>query len=149
MGRFIIYTDGGYSVSRNMGAGAYVILKADGETLVAQGSFILVRETSQRAELKAIIEAVSTLPDRSKALIVTDYQYAALSLGSRPRRKNTPDADLLVRYRELVRGKRLEISFQWIPSHGGNHWNEVCDSLCTEALSAGLFFGKHISDKGE
>ena len=138
MGRFIIYTDGGYSVDRNIGAGAYIILKADERTIVRQDSFVLVRETSQRAELKAILEAVEALPDRSKALIVTDYLYATLSLGARPRRKNTPDSDLLMRYRELVRSKRLIITFRWVPAHGGDRWNEACDSLCTEALDAGI-----------
>ena len=136
MHEYIIYTDGGYSISHNVGSGAYVILKADGQTLVKQDSFVLHRETSQRAELKAIIAAIYALPDHSRARIFTDYQYAAMSLGTKPRRKNKPDIDLLVRYRQLVRYKKLTIEFQWIPSHGGHQWNEVCDNLCAEALSA-------------
>ncbi len=136
MREFIVYTDGGYSISHNIGSGAYVILKPDGQTVVKQGSFVLYRETSQRAELKAIIEALYALPDHSRALIITDYQYAALSLGTRPRRKNKPDIDLLLRYRQLVRYKKLTIEFQWVPSHGGHRWNEVCDNLCAEALAA-------------
>ena len=131
---YIIYTDGGYSISNNIGSGAYVILKADGQTLVKQDSFVIRRETSQRAELKAIIAAIYALPDHSRALIFTDYQYAALSLGSRPRRRNKPDIDLLVHYRNLVRYKKLTIEFKWVPSHGGHPWNEVCDNLCAEAL---------------
>lgn len=136
MHEYIIYTDGGYSISHNVGSGAYVILKADGQTLVKQDSFVLRRETSQRAELKAIIAAIYALPDHSRARIFTDYQYAAMSLGTKPRRKHKPDIDLLVRYRQLVRYKKLTIEFQWIPSHGGHQWNEVCDNLCAEALSA-------------
>ena len=131
---YIIYTDGGSSISNNVGSGAYVILKADGQTLVKKDSFVIRRETSQRAELKAIIAAIYALPDHSRARIFTDYQYAALSLGTRPRRKNKPDIDLLVHYRNLVRYKKLQIEFKWVPSHGGHPWNEVCDNLCAEAL---------------
>ena len=44
------------------------------------------------------------------------------------------DIDLLVHYRNLVRYKKLQIEFKWVPSHGGHPWNEVCDNLCAEAL---------------
>ena len=58
---YIIYTDGGYSTSNNVGSGAYIILKSDGQTLVKQDSFVVRKETSQRAELMAIIESVPTI----------------------------------------------------------------------------------------
>ena len=132
---FIIYTDGGYSISNNIGSSAYVILKGDGQTLVKQDAFVLVRETSQRAEFKAIIAAVYELPDKSRARIFTDNQYAACILGKVPKRKNKPDKDLLVHYKQLVRAKKLTIEFTWVRSHIGHTWNEHCDSLCTEALS--------------
>lgn len=132
---YIIYTDGGYSISNNIGSSAYVILKGDGQTLVKQDAFVLVRETSQRAEFKAIIAAVYELPDKSRARIFTDNQYAACILGKVPKRKNKPDKDLLVHYKQLVRAKKLTIEFTWVRSHIGHTWNEHCDSLCTEALS--------------
>lgn len=132
---FIVYTDGGYSASKNVGAGAYIILKADGQTLVEENSFTLKNETSQRAELKAILAAVDALPFRSSAKIVTDNLSAALGLGKSPRRKNQPDVDLLVSYKQLVRLRKLKIEFEWVRGHGGQPWNERCDSLCTEALS--------------
>ena len=135
MHEYIIYTDGGYSNSDNVGSGAFVILRADGQTVVKQDSFVLWHETSQRAELKAIIAAIHELPDRSHARIFTDYQYTAQSLGTRPHRKNKPDIDLLLRYRQLIRYKKLVIEFEWIPSDSDNHWHEVCDNLCAEALA--------------
>jgi ribonuclease HI len=131
---YIIYTDGGYSNSNNVGSSAYIILRGDGQTLVKQDAFVLVRETSQRAEFKAIIAAVYELPDKSHARIFTDNQYAACILGKVPKRKNKPDKDLLIHYKQLVRAKKLTIEFTWVRSHIGHTWNELCDSLCTEAL---------------
>ncbi len=133
-GEYIIYTDGGYSVSSNLGAGAYVILTADGGSLVSQGSFVIHKETSQRAELKAILAAMEAIPYGSKAQIITDYLYAAIGLGRIPSRRNKPDSDLLLLYRQIKRQKKLKLEFKWVPSHRGDNWNELCDSLCTEAL---------------
>lgn len=125
-------------LSKSVGAGAYVILKADGKTLLKQGSFLVKRETSQRAEVKAILAALEELPDNSKVRIVTDNLYATLNLGKIPKRKNKPDMDLLVSYKQLVRLKKIHVEFEWVRSHIGHDWNELCDSLCTETLDQAL-----------
>lgn len=138
MKEYIVYTDGGYLLSKSVGAGAYVILKADGKTLLKQGSFLVKRETSQRAEVKAILAALEELPDNSKVRIVTDNLYATLNLGKIPKRKNKPDMDLLILYKQLVRLKKIQVEFEWVRSHIGHDWNELCDSLCTEALDQAL-----------
>ena len=132
---YIIYTDGGYSISNNVGSAAYVILKSDGQTLLTQNSFLLRKETSQRAELKAILAAIDALPDRCCARVCTDCLAATLSLGRAPRRKNQPDVDLLLMYKQMVRRKKLLIEFQWVSSRSGAAWHEHCDRLCTETLS--------------
>ena len=133
---YIVYTDGGYSVSDNIGAGAYIILESDGKTLVRQESFVLRNETSQRVELKAILAALKALPGGSKVQICTDNQYASTGLGKIPRRKNKPDMDLLLQYKRMVDHKHLKVDFKWVRGHIGDPWNELCDSLCTEALAA-------------
>ena len=138
MKEYIVYTDGGYVLSRNVGAGAYIILKADGKTILKQGSFIVKKETSQRAEVKAILAALEELPDHSKVRIFTDNLYATLNLGKIPKRKNKPDMDLLLHYKQLVRLKKILVEFEWVRSHKGHDWNELCDSLCTEALDLAL-----------
>ncbi|MBR4827161.1 MAG: hypothetical protein IKZ91_04695 [Bacteroidales bacterium] len=144
MKEYIVYTDGGYLLSINVGAGAYVILKSDGKTLLKQNSFIVKKETSQRAELKAILAAVDALPEHCRARICTDNLYATLNLGKVPKRKGKPDLDLLIRYKQLVRRKKIIIEFQWIRSHIGHDWNEHCDNLCTETLdqAAHSFFSQ-------
>lgn len=132
---YIIYTDGGYSSSNNVGSAAYVILKSDGQTLLSQDSFVIRNETSQRAELKAILAAIDALPDRCRARVCTDCLAATLSLGRPPKRKHQPDADLLLSFKQLVKRKKLMIEFQWVRSHGGAPWQEHCDNLCTETLA--------------
>ena len=131
---YIVYTDGGYSNSSNVGSGAYVILESDGQTLVEHESFVLRKENSQRAELKAIIAAIDALPDCSRAQICTDNQPATLVLGKFPNRRNKPDVDLIFLYRQLTRRKQLTIELKWV-RHGVHIWNQFCDNLCTEALS--------------
>lgn len=135
MKEYIVYTDGGYSTSDNVGAGAYIILRADGETLVRQNAFVIRYQTSQRAELIAILRALEDLPDGARALIITDNRNAANGFGHVPKRKGKPDIDLLLEYKRIVRYRKLNIEFQWIKSHGGHKWNELCDGLCTEALA--------------
>ncbi|MBO4671761.1 MAG: hypothetical protein J5640_07995 [Bacteroidales bacterium] len=135
MQEFIIYTDGGYSTSKNVGAGAYVILKSDGTTLVEKKAFVLRNETSQRAELLAILAAVNALPYRCSAKIKTDNLAAALGLGKAPRRRNQPDVDLLFSYKNLIREQKLRIEIEWVRGHSGHPFNELCDNLCTEALA--------------
>ncbi|MBQ6556564.1 MAG: reverse transcriptase-like protein [Bacteroidales bacterium] len=132
---YIIYTDGGYSSSSNVGSAAYVILQSDEATVLRQNSFVLRNETSQRAELKAILAAIDALPDRCRARVCTDCLAATLSLGRPPRRKHQPDADLLLSFKQLVKRKKLMIEFQWVRSHGGAPWQEHCDNLCTETLA--------------
>ena len=131
---YIVYTDGGYSTSDNVGAGAYIILSAKEGEPVKQDSFVLRNETSQRAELKAILAALDALPQGCRVQVITDYLYATMGLGRLPKRKNQPDSDLLVLYRELRKQKHLRIEFKWVRSHFGDSWNERCDTLCTEAL---------------
>ena len=132
---YIIYTDGGYSTSDNVGAGAYIILSAKEGALVKQDSFVLHNETSQRAELKAILAALDAIPEGCNVQVITDYLYAASGLGRLPKRKNQPDSDLLVLYRKLRKEKHLRIEFKWVRSHFGDSWNELCDGLRTEALA--------------
>lgn len=134
MKEYIVYTDGGYLISNNVGASAYIILHSDGKTVFKQHSFVVSKETSQRAELKAILAAVDALPEHCRARIITDNLYATLNLGKVPKRKGKPDIDLLLSYKQMVRRKKILVEFNWVRSHIGHDWNEVCDSLCTETL---------------
>ncbi len=133
----ILYTDGGYSTSVDRGAGAYVILDGTGERMIASRSFPVERQTSQRAELRAIIEALDALPQGAKVLVRTDSRYSISVLGKSPyKKRHSKNADLIAEYHTKRRLKELRIEFEWVRAHSGDRWNEYCDYLCIEAAGA-------------
>ena len=60
--RYTIYTDGAYSKSKDLGAFVFIIVD-ENENEVCRMGHVTPRETNNRQELKAIIAAVSKLPD--------------------------------------------------------------------------------------
>lgn len=132
--KFQLYTDGGYSMSADFGAFAYVILQ-DGELLHRYAEKI-EHETNNRAEIKAIMYGVQALPDNSEVEVFSDSQYALGVLSGRYRAKKNPD--LVEEYKRMVVGKGIKASYTWVRGHNGNKWNELCDQLCNEAAGADL-----------
>ena len=127
---YIIYPDGGYSISTGIGGSAFVILKED--KLVAEGTYKVEKETSQRAELKAIILAIWKVPEGSKVKIVTDSQYAITVLARIPK-KPKKNLELIGKFWEIKVSRNIRVSFEWTRGHNGDLWNERCDQLCSEA----------------
>lgn len=127
---YLIYTDGGYTISKGVGGAAFVILK-DGR-LVAEGRYKVQRETSQRAELKAIILAIWKVPAGSHVKIITDSQYSILVLGRIPK-KPKKNLELISKYWEIKAARGVRVEFEWVKGHNGDMWNEYCDKLCGEA----------------
>lgn len=134
---YIIYTDGGYSISQGIGGSAFVILK--GDKLIAEGTYRVEHETSQRAELKAIILAIWKVPEGSKVKIVTDSQYAITVLARIPK-KPRKNLELISKYWEIKNGRKISVAFEWTRGHNGDLWNERCDELCSEAASQSMKF---------
>ena len=132
--KFQLYTDGGYSMSADFGAFAYVILQ-DGELLHKHAEKI-EHETNNRAEIKAILYGVQALPNNSEVEVFSDSQYALGVLSGRYRAKKNPD--LVEEYKRMVVGKNIKASYTWVRGHNGDKWNEVCDQLCNEAAGADL-----------
>ena len=132
-----IYTDGGYSISKGIGAYAFIILEGMDE--ICRNAERIEKSTNNRCELLAIINAIRLLPDYSSATIYTDSQYCiGVLTGQYRRRKNT---DI------IVASKGLNIEFEWVKGHSGNKYNELCDELCNEAAGCDLndyllFFNK-------
>lgn len=132
--KFQLYTDGGYSMSADFGAFAYVILQ-DGELLHKHAEKI-EHETNNRAEIKAILYGVKALPNNSEVEVFSDSQYALGVLSGRYRAKKNPD--LVGEYKRMVVGKGIKASYTWVRGHNGDKWNELCDQLCNEAAGADL-----------
>lgn len=131
MDEYIAYTDGGCQnlSTYGEGASAYIILKND--KIIKNASKGFLNTTNNRMEMLAILSAVCSLPDESSVTIYSDSDYAIKVLSGQWKAKT--NHELINKYRE--RSKHLQIKFQWVKGHNGNHYNEVVDNLCTEAMN--------------
>lgn len=133
---YVIYTDGGYSIKANIGAYAYVMLNRKGK-VVKQQAKKMIGETNNRAEIKAILNALYDLPeDATYVCVVSDSQYALKTCaGIWARKSNTDLFDWLDAY---LKRRPLDITFRWVRGHSGDQWNEKCDELCNQAAGMDL-----------
>lgn len=130
---YAIFTDEAYHRSSDRGAFAYVLVNAQGEVL-RKRCYTIEHESSNRAELKAIIAALCLLPSEAKRVMVFSDSLYPLRTLSGIYGWHT-NIDLFIAYERKVREKR-KMSVLWcrVKGHNGNYWNELCDSLCNEAL---------------
>lgn len=130
---YTIYTDGAYSKSKDLGAFVFIIVD-ENENEVCRMGHVTPSETNNRQELKAIIAAVSKLPDDArKVRIISDSMYALNTLsGEWIRRANH---DLFKLWEKTKRKKAVvELEFLWVKGHSGDYYNELCDELCNELI---------------
>jgi ribonuclease HI len=138
----VAYTDGG--CRGNPGPGAWAFALIDTATKQALERADAVRETtSNRMELTAVIEALSSLwRPRSRVLILSDSRYV-VNCGAQWiagwkrsgwRRKDGPlkNVDLLRRLDELATSH--EIEWKWVPGHAGEFGNERVDAAANQAM---------------
>ena len=131
--QYTIYTDGNYSRIYDEGAFAFIILKGNEE--IMRKAVLVKCETNNRAELKAIIAGVYSLPDdATEVRVISDSMYALKTLsGDWKRLKNQ---DLFYNWEKRVKAMRpnLCIEFMFVKGHSGDYYNELCDQLCVERL---------------
>lgn len=135
---YVVYTDGGYNMGRNVGAGAFVILDSDCERIVKRRAFVVRNETNNRAELKAIIGAIYNIPLGSRVCVRTDSRYCILVLTKKGNDGIKKNPDLIELYRKIKKERRLKVVFEWVKGHDKNRWNEECDSMCSEVADTGV-----------
>ena len=135
--KYIIYTDGAYSQMNDEGAYAFVIL-TESNNEVKRFAKKITHETNNRAELRAIIDAVLQLPqDATDIVVYSDSQYALNTLSGKWKRKLNKDLfDIWddVIWGDVIKERGLTIEFNWVRGHNGNKYNELCDKLCNEAV---------------
>ena len=129
---YIAYTDGGYSVGRDEGAYAYILLKKG--RIVGKDAVKLSGETSNRMELHAVIAAVGQVPDGSDILIVSDSRYAIGALSGKFLFHENRNADLIQKWWNTVKERKIHAEFRWVRAHSGNKYNEMCDQMCVDAV---------------
>ena len=131
---YLLYTDGAYFPEHERSSIAYVMIQALPKREVRRLHQTVKGETSGRAELKAIISAVYALPeDADSCTVISDSKYALDACSKRCiRYKNT---DLLNLYDNIIESRDLSVTYSWVKSHNGNFYNELCDSLCQQAIN--------------
>ena len=130
--KYIVYTDGAYSQMNDEGSYAFVILTEQNNE-VKRFAEKITHETNNRAELKAIINAILQLPqDATSVAVYSDSQYAIHTLCGNWKRKL--NRDLFDIWDDVIKERSLTIEYNWVRGHNGNKYNELCDKLCNEAI---------------
>ncbi|MDR1931100.1 MAG: ribonuclease HI [Treponema sp.] len=146
-----IYTDGGCAGNPGPGGWAYVVVRQtfQGASVLAEAKGAEGATTNNRMELLAVISALKALggfEDVPRQITVhTDSQYVQKGITEwihtwkknawrTSDKKPVKNQDL---WKELdaLAGEFI-LRWQWVRGHAGNVYNERCDQLAQEAISA-------------
>ena len=124
-----IWTDG--ACIPNPGNGGWAWIRDDGvEAYGVEAYGFEIHTTSNRMEILAVIEAITHLPERARALIYSDSQYVVYTMNKNWNKKK--NIDLWQRLDKAIINK--EIKFKWIRGHNGDLGNELADELANKAI---------------
>jgi ribonuclease HI len=145
--RFAAFADGS-SLKNPGGPGGtgYIVfdracsaLKFGGERYVKDGDFEV---TNNRMELRAVLQALTGLPDGATVEVTSDSQYVINALskwihGWRKRGWKTKEGTQVLN-RDLIealdgRQQLLHVQYSWVRGHDGHPLNELCDALANSA----------------
>jgi ribonuclease HI len=128
-----IYTDG--ACSPNPGPGGWAAILRYGQTLrEVSGSCGLT--TNNRAEMTAVIKALSALKRPCKVRLSSDSKYVVIGGAKGPgRKKYKLNRDLWGELDEAA--ARHEIEWCWVRGHNGDPLNERADRLAVAAINRG------------
>jgi ribonuclease HI len=141
-GAVSVHTDGACSGNPGPGGWAWALDR----TTYASGSEVV--STNQRMEIRAVLQAVTTLP--APLLVVSDSTYVVNCFRDRwwekwlvndwvtSARKPVANRDL---WEPLVAAvaDRDDIAFRWVKGHSGDEMNDFVDAL---AVAAALAVGR-------
>lgn len=136
MSKYSIYTDGGFSIARNIGGWGCIVVLND-ETVVNTSSGIEENSTSNRMELTAFIAGLKFAKDVGGCIIYSDSQYIVKGYNlwlnnwknkdwKSSNNKDIKNKDLWLQVDSL---KLPHIKVEWVKAHNGNKFNEMVDSL--------------------
>lgn len=137
--RFEVYTDG--SVKNGRGAWAYVVVRRN--RVLRESSGACLKPTNNQMEFQAAIEALSSLPEKSRIDLYTDSRVLIETLQKVPdwkalgwvksRGQPIPQVSQLKQLDQLLAVR--EVQWNWVKAHSGIKHNERCDVLCIQARS--------------
>ena len=139
--KYIIYTDGACSGNPGPGGWGAVILDEKENQINLSGKE--KSTTNNRMELTAPIMALKKIKKSSDIVIYTDSTYLknGITIWIRNWEKNgwkstnkkpVKNKDLWIMLNELSREQIID--WKWVKAHAGNKYNEMADSLATEAI---------------
>ncbi|GHV86045.1 ribonuclease H [Spirochaetia bacterium] len=149
-----IYTDGGCSGNPGPGGWAYVMVQKtfQGDTIVAEAKGSEQNTTNNRMELMAVISALRAFKALGQtggfareAVVRTDSQYVQKGITEWIKnwkrnswrtsdKKPVKNKDLWLELDTLAGS--LALNWEWVKGHAGNTYNERCDRMTGEAISA-------------
>jgi len=139
--KYVVYTDG--ACSGNPGPGGWGAVILDEEKNKTSISGKEKATTNNRMELMAPIMALRKIKKPSEVIIYTDSTYLknGITIWIKKWEKNgwksankkpVKNKDLWLLLNEL--SKEQIIDWKWVKAHAGNKYNEMADSLATEAI---------------
>ena len=139
--KYVVYTDG--ACSGNPGPGGWGAVILDEEKNKTSISGKEKATTNNRMELMAPIMALRKIKKSSEVIIYTDSTYLKNGIiiwikkwekngWKSANKKPVKNKDLWVILNEL--SKEQIIDWKWVKAHAGNKYNEMADSLATEAI---------------
>lgn len=141
MNSVVIYTDGGCEGNPGPGGWGAVVRCGDVVREISGGE---LATTNNRMEMRAAIESLALLEERSEVCVYTDSQYLKNGITqwiSGWKRKGwvtsakepVKNVDLWKRLDEQV--ARHRVIWKWVKGHAGNADNERCDGLAGRAIA--------------
>lgn len=142
MKQVVIHSDGGCDGNPGPGGWAAVLQYGKVRKEIAGGD---PATTNNRMELQAAISALAALREPCEVAFYTDSQYVRQGISQWITRwkakgwrisanKPLQNADL---WRELdSQAGKHKIEWHWVRGHAGAEWNERCDALAAEQISA-------------
>ena len=139
--KYVIYTDG--ACSGNPGPGGWGAVILDEEKNKTSLSGKEKATTNNRMELMAPIMALRKIKKPSEIIIYTDSTYLKNGITiwikrwekngwKSTNKKPVKNKDLWIMLNELSREQIID--WKWVKAHAGNKYNEMADSLATEAI---------------
>ena len=138
-----LFTDGACSGNPGPGGWGSVLLF---EKTTRRFSGFEPATTNNRMEIMAVIKGLEALKKPSAVLVTTDSQYVknAFTAGwldswqkngwKTSNREPVKNQDLWIIMSEIRR--RHNLSWEWVKGHSGHFYNEMCDQLARNAITA-------------
>ncbi|MFB6276293.1 MAG: RNase H family protein [Halothece sp.] len=129
---YLLFTDGGYDPSYDIGAWAFRIYTPQGTVIEDSAAF--TESSSNRAEMLAVIHALMTCEDSRYGLICfSDSQLLINTLNKGWKRRKNQDLWGLLD-RQIRRFPRSH--WEWVKGHAQEPDNIFCDAMAKDAMSS-------------